>query len=70
MAISTLGRTVRRQREALGLTREQLAGRASVSTSLIARLELNGHTPKTEAILRIAAALEMTPATLIEGLAS
>jgi transcriptional regulator with XRE-family HTH domain len=54
MSKLSCGEIVRRQREHLGLTREQLAAQCGVSTSTIARLELNNQLPKTRSLSAIA----------------
>lgn len=43
----------------MGLSREMLARRADVSTSMIVRLELHGNVPKVPALLRIVDALDV-----------
>lgn len=45
---------LRDARERRGLTREQLAVRAEISTSTIARIELNDHLPGAAALARLA----------------
>jgi len=56
---------LRTAREAAGLTREELARRAETSTSTIARMELQGHTPGGRVIANISAALDISPAQLL-----
>lgn len=60
MANLRRGERVRCQREALHLTREQLALRAQTSTSTIARLELNDQLPRAATLAAIAAVLDMS----------
>lgn len=48
------GSQVRRRREELGLTREMLAHNSGVSTSTVARLELDDKLPSAEGLARIA----------------
>ncbi|WP_214926408.1 helix-turn-helix transcriptional regulator [Rhodococcus qingshengii] len=60
MAKLTSGTIARSRREELGMTREQLAAKASVSISTIARLELSDQLPGTRNLYSIAAALEVS----------
>jgi HTH-type transcriptional regulator / antitoxin HipB len=53
VSVSTLGRTVRERREALGLTQDELAVRAGSSRSTITRIELEGHVPSVGQLRRI-----------------
>jgi len=50
---------LRTEREAAGLTREQLALKAETSTSTITRMELSGHIPSALAVARIAKVLNV-----------
>ena len=52
-----IGREVRRQREAAGLTQRQLADRAHMTQSVIARLEAGGTEPTLATLDRVAKAL-------------
>jgi transcriptional regulator with XRE-family HTH domain len=54
-----LGEAIRSRRLALGLSQEELARRADVSTRTIARLEALQTTPQRATLNRIAAALEV-----------
>lgn len=65
MSETTPGQIVRSARESAGLTREQLALRAGVSTSTIARLELADRLPKAHGLGRIAAVLDVPVASLL-----
>jgi transcriptional regulator with XRE-family HTH domain len=49
------GLIIRTAREALGLSRDEFAHQARVSTSMVARLELRNQLPNTNALHRIAA---------------
>jgi ribosome-binding protein aMBF1 (putative translation factor) len=52
-----VGREVRRQREAANLTQQQLADRAGMTQSVIARLEAGGTEPTLATLDRVARAL-------------
>jgi transcriptional regulator with XRE-family HTH domain len=67
---STTQTTVRARREAIGLTREELARRADTSTSTVARIELEGHLPNVSAMVRIAQVLGSTVESLLSSPAS
>lgn len=58
---------LRSAREALGLTREELARRARTSTSTVARIELNGHLPNSGTIRRLADVLNLSADELIDA---
>lgn len=59
--------TVRRRREELGLTREQLAAESQTSTSTIARLELQGHMPNARTLARIASVIQLPVDALLSA---
>jgi transcriptional regulator with XRE-family HTH domain len=60
-----LGLEVRRRREALGLSREQLAVRAGVSFETLGAVERGDNDARTSTVLAIATALETTPDALL-----
>lgn len=55
-------------REVFGLTREQLALRAGISTSTVTRMELNGHIPSGMALIAISRALEISLDSLVHSI--
>lgn len=56
---SALATLLRERREALGLTREQLAERSGVSVRTIARIELEDAVPKIDPLRRLGEILEV-----------
>lgn len=60
-----LGRNVRMQREARGLSQEQLAFDAGMKRSYLSELERGLRNPSVRALGRLAAALELEPAVLL-----
>lgn len=67
MAEMSSGEIARSRREELGLTREQLARTADVSTSTVTRLELNDHLPGPASLLRLARALDVSIERVIDS---
>ncbi|MEW9551307.1 helix-turn-helix domain-containing protein [Nonomuraea sp. NPDC050783] len=63
--IERLGRRIAERRDALGLTREQLAERAGVDAGYVACLEGQAGPPVREALARLAGALGTTVAELL-----
>lgn len=61
------GRNVRRYREALRMTQENLADASELDRSYIGGVERGERNPTLTAILRLAVALEIPPAYLFEG---
>ncbi|MCA2178075.1 pyridoxamine 5'-phosphate oxidase family protein [Nonomuraea glycinis] len=64
-----LGRRIAHHRERLGLTREQVAERAAVTPGYVEYLEESTGSPSTDAIARLAGALETTVDELLGGAA-
>lgn len=60
-----LGRNVRIQRQARGLSQEQLAFEAGMKRSYLSELERGLRNPSVRALGRLAAALEIEPAVLV-----
>jgi transcriptional regulator with XRE-family HTH domain len=63
--VEQLGRNVRSQREARGLSQEQLAFEAGMKRSYLSELERGLRNPSVRALGRLAAALEVEPAALL-----
>lgn len=68
MANLTPGHIVRERREALGLTREQLASDVGVSTSMITRLELQDRLPNAQSLAFLAARLDLSVDVILSPL--
>ena len=62
-----LGRNVRLQRQARGLTQEQLALDAGMKRSYVSELERGLRNPTVRALGRLAAALEIEPVVLLRS---
>lgn len=63
--LESLGRTIRRSRESMGLTRAQYATRCGLSASTIKKVE-GGDDLRIETLVRMAAGLEMSLIELID----
>ena len=66
-ARNSLGARIRRQREAAGLTQQQLADRAHVGRVTLVRLENGGQTPRFATLRAIAKAMGVDVDTLLVG---
>lgn len=64
------GENVRRARMEARLTQEQLARRAGVHPSEVSRLEREVRDPRLSTIVRLAGALGVEPAGLLDGIRS
>ena len=67
--IRHFGRNVRSLRRARKLTQEELAEAAELDRSYVGGVERGRRNPTLDAILRLSRALEVTPATLFQGIA-
>jgi transcriptional regulator with XRE-family HTH domain len=61
-----IGRRLKRQRTLKALTQAQLADRAGVTTATVARIERNEIEPRMPTLRKLADALEVEPADLVE----
>jgi transcriptional regulator with XRE-family HTH domain len=61
------GREIRRRREALGLTIEQLAERAELSPNYVGTVETGKRDPSLSTVLALAKGLHVPPAELFGG---
>jgi transcriptional regulator with XRE-family HTH domain len=64
--MSDLGTNLREARERLGLTQEQVAERSGVHATEVSRIEAGKRDPQVSTLKRLAAALEMPPARLLD----
>lgn len=67
-ATATFGRRVRTRREALGLSQERFADQANLHWTFVGQVERGQRNLTLHNILKLAAALGVDPAELIEGL--
>ncbi len=67
-AATTFGARIRKRRLELGLSQEALAEYASLHRTYIGAVERGERNISLNSILRIAAALDLDPGTLLEGL--
>lgn len=64
--VGLLGRNVRKQREAQGLSQEELALEAGMKRSYLSELERGLRNPSVRALGRLATALGVSPHLLIQ----
>jgi transcriptional regulator with XRE-family HTH domain len=62
-----IGQNIRKQRKRLGLTQEQLAATARLSSDYVSRLELGKENPTVDVLARISHACDITMCVLVEG---
>ncbi|MEX1140979.1 MAG: helix-turn-helix transcriptional regulator [Thermoleophilaceae bacterium] len=62
------GANVRRRRHEVGISQEDLAYEAGMHFTAISKLERGEREPRLHTILSVAAALEVPPAHLLDGL--
>ena len=65
--LAALGRNVRRRREARPLTQEKLAEKSGLDPTYISGIERGLRNPGIRNVARLAKALGLTTATLLEG---
>ena len=61
------GRVVKQKREALGWSLRLLAARSGISSSMISDIERGAKSPTVITVVRLAQALGVTPAALVDG---
>lgn len=64
----SVGRNIRRARQAAGLSKEQLADRAGIHWTVLVSYEAGSGVPILETFVKIAWALGVPPASLLPGL--
>jgi transcriptional regulator with XRE-family HTH domain len=67
LRVVSFGKTVRRRRQALGLTLEGLSERAKLSPNYLGTVETGRRDPSLSTVTKIAKALETTAAELLGG---
>lgn len=68
--VALLGKNVRREREARGLSQEELAFRAGMKRPYLSDLERGVRNPSVRALGRLAEALDISPAHLLSASSS
>ncbi|MHB1537131.1 MAG: helix-turn-helix domain-containing protein [Solirubrobacteraceae bacterium] len=68
-ARQAFGQNIRRERERLELSQEALGFLCDLDTSEISRLERARRDPRLSTIVKVARALDISPARLLEGIA-
>ena len=63
-----LAANIKRERERQNMTQEDLAGRCKVHPTEISRLERSVRDPRFSTILKVARALHVPPAELLDGI--
>ena len=64
--MSALGTNLRKARERLGLTQEQVAQRSGVHSTEVSRIEGGKRDPKVSTLERLARAVEVKPGRLLD----
>lgn len=64
-----VGENLRRQRERLGLSQEEIGIRASLHRTEIGLLERGERLPRVDTLVKLAGALEVSPGELLAGIA-
>lgn len=67
MDSSSIGKNIKKKREARSWNQEELAVRTNLSTPYIGMIERGEKTPRLETFVRIANTLHATPDELLEG---
>jgi transcriptional regulator with XRE-family HTH domain len=65
-AVVFVGDKIRRLRDARALTQEELAARAGITVAALSRIERNNAEPRPTTRRKLAHALEVDPAELVE----
>jgi transcriptional regulator with XRE-family HTH domain len=65
--LTTVGKRIEKVRELRGLTREELASRASLTYAGVYAVETRGQGTQIDTLYKIAVALEVSPGFLLDG---
>lgn len=65
--LESVGKTIRRLREVMGISQEELAHRAGLHRTYVGGVERGERNLGVENLIRIARALAVSPATLLES---
>jgi transcriptional regulator with XRE-family HTH domain len=65
-AVVKIGENLKRQRIRKALTQEELARQAGLTTASVARIERNETEPRMSTLRKLAKALDIDPAELVE----
>lgn len=65
--LESVGKAIRRLREAMGISQEELAHRAGLHRTYVGGVERGERNLGVENLIRIARALAVSPATLLES---
>jgi transcriptional regulator with XRE-family HTH domain len=57
-----------REREAVGLSQEELAGRADIHRTQVSLIEGGKRMPRLDTLVKLAGALDVPPAKLLDGI--
>jgi len=66
-SVRTTGRAVKQQRDALGFSLRELAARSGISSSMISDIERGAKSPTVITLVRLAQALGVSAAALVDG---
>ena len=69
-ALEAFGANVARARKKRGLTQEEVSHRSGIHVTEVSRIERGLRDPRVTTLVRLADALEVSPAVLLRGVAS
>jgi transcriptional regulator with XRE-family HTH domain len=64
--VGNLGKNLRAARKRLGLTQEEVAERSGIQAGEVSRIEAGKRDPRVSTLEKLAAAVEVPPAQLLE----
>lgn len=65
LAVGDLGENLRRARQRLGITQEEVSRRSGVHPTEVSRIELGKRDPRVSTLRRLATAVEVSPGELL-----